>query len=279
MIPPRPDRRRPRDGVVTTVVLILVGGALVAGVVLVTVDPGDIVVGSARPSAFVPSPSPAATDDVPTGPGGDYSILGTAVVDGERVPIRWNPCEPIQYQLHLEANPRGIEGAVHRALAAATEGSGIDFRFDGKTHRTVRDLLEDDYFADPDMLVYRPVLIDVVSHRTFHSFHEGRAVAFAHPEEGIGALDDQYVGGMVVLDGGIGYPHSGRWSMQLVLQHELGHLLGLGHVRATDELMFSYQVAEGVIPAPIFGWGPGDLEGLGVVGARQGCLVHVRVAA
>jgi len=41
--------------------------------------------------------------------------------------------------------------------------------------------------------------------------------------------------------------------------------------------MFSTQVAKGIIPAPIDGYGAGDLAGFELVGAGQGCLPHVRV--
>ena len=66
--------------------------------------------------------------------------------------------------------------------------------------------------------------------------------------------------------------------MELVIAHEVGHLLGLAHVRDPNQLMFSTQVARGVIPAPIDGYGPGDDAGFELLGADQSCLPHVRVA-
>jgi len=126
--------------------------------------------------------------------------------------------------------------------------------------------------------VYLPVLLAVVSGATFDSFGTSkRAVAFTHPEEGTGGLDKQYVAGIVVVDGSVRYAERGRWSLTLVVQHELGHLMGLGHVRARDELMFSYEEAPNTIPEPIFGWGPGDRQGLERLGADQGCLQTARV--
>jgi hypothetical protein len=119
----------------------------------------------------------------------------------------------------------------------------------------------------------------VVPHTVFQRFDVPRRVlAFTHPERGSRNLDDEWVSGYVVVDGGIRYANAGRWSMELVIAHELGHLLGLGHVKDPAELMFSTQVAKGVIPSPIEGYGPGDLAGLELVGSDQGCLPHVRVA-
>ena len=127
--------------------------------------------------------------------------------------------------------------------------------------------------------MYRPVLITVVSHSAFQRFHVPRGVlAFTHPEQGTQSDDDEWVSGYVVVDGGIRYANTGRWSMELVIAHEVGHLLGLAHVSDPTELMFSTQVANGVIPAPIDGYGPGDIAGLQLVGAPAGCLPHVRVA-
>ena len=45
-----------------------------------------------------------------------------------------------------------------------------------------------------------------------------------------------------------------------------------------NELMFSTQVARGVLPAPIERYCPGDFAGLALVGSDHGCLPHIRVA-
>ncbi|MEP6759325.1 MAG: hypothetical protein ABJB55_09020 [Actinomycetota bacterium] len=63
-----------------------------------------------------------------------------------------------------------------------------------------------------------------------------------------------------------------------MVQHELGHLMGLTHVRDASELMFSFEVAHHTIPDPIDGWATGDVQGLEQVGSDAGCLQQVRVA-
>ena len=47
--------------------------------------------------------------------------------------------------------------------------------------------------------------------------------------------------------------------------HELGHLMGLGHVRSLGEIM--HPSGGGVVDL-----GPGDLEGLHQLGASGGCV-------
>ena len=161
-----------------------------------------------------------------------FGFLDTTYRDGARVPVRWNPCQPIEYQIHLIDAPRGARGAITSAIDRTSEATGLAFVSDGDTTRTAQGLVGDAYFADALHSVYRPVLITVVSHDTFRSLGPpARAVAFAHPEQGVRDLDDQYVAGIVVVDGEVPYPHAGRWSLPLVLEHELGHLVGLAHVR------------------------------------------------
>ena len=50
-----------------------------------------------------------------------------------------------------------------------------------------------------------------------------------------------------------------------VILHELGHLMGLGHVKTVGELM--HPSGGGTVDL-----GPGDLEGLRQLGASGGCL-------
>ena len=64
-----------------------------------------------------------------------------------------------------------------------------------------------------------------------------------------------------------------RWGLGPVLMHELGHVMGLAHVGAGDELMWSPSV-KGHDRSPDLDqtdWGPGDREGLRLVGRDAGC--------
>jgi hypothetical protein len=215
---------------------------------------------------------------VPTTADGAYVFSDATYRDGVRVPVRWNPCQAIEYQLDLIEAPRGARAAIQAAIDRTSEATGIAFTSDGDTDRTAQELFDSSFFADVLHSVYRPVLITAVSHETFRDLGaSSRAVAFAHPEEGARSLADQYVSGLVVVDGEVPFAHAGRWSMQLVVQHELGHLVGLAHVRDPDQLMFSFEVAHSGIPNPIEGWGEGDLQGLERLGTDQGCLEPVRV--
>ncbi len=54
-----------------------------------------------------------------------------------------------------------------------------------------------------------------------------------------------------------------------VLLHELGHLLGLGHVRSTANLMH-HQLGAHTSPSATFG--TGDRIGLDTVGRKAGCI-------
>ena len=181
--------------------------------------------------------------------------------------------------MNVEHGPPETVDAVAGALQLASRASGVTFEFDGTTSRRIAEMRHGRYFSDALRSVYRPVLITVVSHAQFQRFDVPRRVlAFTHPEQGTRTFGDEWVSGYIAVDGGVHYANSGRWSMELVIAHEIGHLLGLAHVSDPNELMFSSQVAKGVIPAPIDGYGPGDLAGFELLGRDQGCLPHVRVA-
>lgn len=276
--PPRPDARarpdharaaRPDPTLLASIAIGVLSVLAAAGVLLAAPNP------AAPPAVLLPSGSASA----PTTPDGAYAFSDVAYRDGVRVAVRWNPCQPIEYQLDLIEAPAGARAAIQAAIDRTSEATGIAFVSDGDTDRTAQELFDGFFFADALHSVYRPVLITAVSHATFRDLGASkRAVAFAHPEEGARSLDDQYVSGLVVIDGEVPFAHAGRWSMQLVVQHELGHLVGLGHVRDPDQLMFSFEVDHAGIPNPIEGWGEGDLQGLERLGADQGCLGPVRVA-
>jgi hypothetical protein len=280
--PPRTDhlqRGRRTDPTLVGVLAIFLGGAIVAASIALAA-PAPAPVPAAGPS-FAPAGAgqPGIADVVPMGPDGPYAFLGATYVDGQREPVRWNPCQPLEYQLNVEHGPPETDDAITGALDLASMASGITFQFDGFNDQGIAAMRHGRYFTNAVDSVYRPVLITVVPHAEFQRFHVPRRVlAFTHPEQGTGDHDDEWVSGYIVVDGGIRYANSGRWSMELVIAHEVGHLLGLAHVSDPDELMFSTQVAKGVIPSAIDGYGPGDFAGFELLGSDQGCLPRIRVA-
>jgi hypothetical protein len=53
----------------------------------------------------------------------------------------------------------------------------------------------------------------------------------------------------------------------VLLMHELGHAVGLGHAHDERDVMFPV-----ITTASRAQWGPGDLAGLALVGKGAGCI-------
>jgi hypothetical protein len=261
---PDPPRARPKRWIGALAIVSVV--ALVGlGVVVLTAVVPDVVAGTSGGAL--------------TAPGAGYAFLDTRTESGRTVPVRWNPCEPIQYQVNMDGAPPDGLDEVQRATSRVRDATGIDFTFDGTTRRTLRETAHDHFYSDGVTGTYDPVLIAWVPHRAMVRFtNEQDVLAFAHPELGESTRSDQWVSGWVVVDSGGRFEDSGRYSLELVLMHELGHIVGLAHVKDPGELMFSDQGAPDTRPYQMDDWGSGDLEGLEKVGVDQGCMDHVDVA-
>jgi hypothetical protein len=178
-----------------------------------------------------------------------YAFLRTTAA-GE--PITWDHCSAIRYQVNPEGAPENWREVVDGAFDEVAESSGFVFLDAGVTaNRTLAGTF------NPGSTRGEPVLIIWSSQGRLHSL-QGDTVGL-----GGGAMVEvngiqRLVTGAVALDA---EAHSRTYdpmtarTQQLVLMHEIGHVLGLDHVDDRGQLMNASYVGQD-------GLGPGDIAGL-----------------
>lgn len=182
--------------------------------------------------------------------------------------VRWDPCTPIPWVLDDSVAPMGARDLVTEALRRIAAATGLEFRFDGTVREqpsTERSLVVD----GPDGRAWAPVLVTWVP-------PDSTDLPLGQGELGVTVPVAVRDGGPRVFVTGQVLFNSERpllpsfddrhASWGAVVLHELGHLVGLDHVDAPEQLMH---------PTPGFGpvrFGEGDLAGLRAVGAAGGCV-------
>lgn len=183
-------------------------------------------------------------------------------------PVRYNPCEPLHYVINPEGAPEGGVEDVKDGIALVSEATGIEFVYDGTTRETL----------DVNRAIYQPsrygrerwapIILGWVPKEELlaKNRHAIGAAGSAAATNGTGNL--LYVSGIVTFNGDLAVPTGfgpGKTWGDVVL-HEMGHVLGLGHVDDTLQLMHRH-IQSG--PAR---FGSGDEAGLKQVGRDAGCL-------
>jgi hypothetical protein len=185
------------------------------------------------------------------------------------LPTRWNPCEPIHYVVNATLAPPGSLEDVQAAVARISDATGIAFVYEGPTDEEAsveRPVFQPDRYGDR----WAPVLIawaDPGDSDIPFEDDDHVAAAVAVPVIPPTRFEDVYVSGWIALNADDpnlpGFDLPGQQGP--VLLHELGHLMGLGHVDVMGEIM--HPSGGGVVDL-----GPGDLEGLHQLGASGGCV-------
>ena len=211
----------------------------------------------------VPLPRPAEhpvrlAPAVSTASRGEFSSLP----EGAAGPILHDPCIAIRWQLSTANMPIGAQESVMAAVDPIAVNTGLVWVFDAYTGSAAT--FESPLLVRRDTWEYAPVVIgwaaagDVVD-------LEGDTAGVGGPRIASGAFGDQEFlrSGTVVVSTAdlpdVLEDERDKGHLQAVVMHELGHVVGLGHVADGSQLMFPAATA-------IAEWGPGDLEGLAAVG-------------
>lgn len=279
-VPPRRDPKDPSSSRLFAAFVFLFFLAIVLGalavVSLLQDDDATDLAGGPLPSVSLaptgtasPSPSPSLTPSPRRKVDGAFRFLERVAGD----PVRWNPCDTIAYAVNTAGAHSSVRADLREALRRVTRATGIEFRSVGATRETfIRAYQRMRY----DGVVRKAALILIwVEHEDYEAIlrrlNDPRpSIAFAKTMAGLYAHRDQYFGGIIVMDAdataGLGFGY--RYAHGSVLLHELGHIMGLDHVKDPDQLMYSGR-------HPNFrlrDFGPGDLEGLRRLGEDAGCL-------
>lgn len=177
-------------------------------------------------------------------------------------PVTWDRCREIPYVVNPDGAPAGHPETVAAAVGDLSEASGLRFRYDGTT--------DDRGFEDRAGAFGSTVPV---------------LIAWATPEEvpalagevaGVGGAEARavtpdrlvYVTGMVALDRDAFAAMAARPDrtalQRAVVEHELGHVLGLGHVDDPTQLMYTETTGQRHLAG-------GDRDGLAVLGGGP-CL-------
>jgi hypothetical protein len=189
------------------------------------------------------------------GSGDGFTFAATQ--PGSEQPVTWDRCDDIRYVVNPAGAPADQRQLVSDAVADIEAASGLGFRYDGTT--------DDRRFSDRASLLgpAPPVLVGwATSDEVSDLAGEVAGVGGAEATR-TGPDELSYVTGMVVLDRDTFAAMAGRPDgtdlQRAVIEHELAHVVGLGHVDDTGELMYPETTRRTEL-------GPGDRNGLEILG-------------
>lgn len=240
---------------------------LVVALVVTADDDGDAATaaGTTAPAASTTLPggrlAPAPPIPTTDGPHEFFDVEP----DGD--PVAWDPCDPIHYVVNDARAPEGAMEILDEAIALVEQATGLVFVDDGPTDEMapVGEQVRPD--SDPGRYGegWSPVLISWTDAMADPELDGAAGLALPSWVEAASG-ERVWVTGFVEMAGDYAaglIRQGGRDDVLGIMMHELGHLVGLGHVTPSDEVMTDDPDSTPSV------WGDGDLVGLSAVGRGE----------
>lgn len=195
------------------------------------------------------------------------SYVFSTLLDGR--PVRWDPCTPIRWTANTARGPAGGLEVLQEAVTRVAQITGTSWQYVGPSTANATSA----YLPKSAQASYPPVLLgwtdgassDLLAGQAQSVLGMTRTAWF-----GIQRADGSKVAAtraaVIAFDRTDNLPLRGATSWKALALHELGHVMGLGHVGDRTQLMAS------VLP-PVSDLQAGDQAGLTRVGRTAGCVV------
>ncbi|GAB2982957.1 matrixin family metalloprotease [Nocardioides montaniterrae] len=169
---------------------------------------------------------------------------------GTHEPVAFSPCSPIHYVIYTAAGPDDSIEIIQSAVKVASDASGLEFAYDGTTT------------ARPFEASSGPVVIgfaDADEIPRMKSDPDAVGVGGALTVQ-LGARREAVSGSIALKASWFAHEDArGHHDVErAVVMHELGHVLGLAHVKDRNQIMYPSISA--------LSYGAGDLRGLQILG-------------
>lgn len=186
-----------------------------------------------------------------------FAFLRTQPYDSTK-PVGYDPCQRIDIVINTTDGPPQAQIIVQEAAQAIAEASGLQLQVVGTTEETAAQR----WRSTPAPWDRPAVLVDWTTRAEYPDFGPmaiGRGGSIATTTLFGKRI---YVTGAVALDAAYLtqqlHRANGRHYVRMVVIHELGHVVGLGHVDDQRQVMKT--------GGPALGLGPGDRAGLQILG-------------